>query len=89
MDRRGRGEELERGGKGERERGWIGGGGGRNWREGEGIILYYLLHFLTSTYFSFTEGRLVLSKTTALSPWSPGSAPSSGSTLSETEVKMA
>ena len=41
------------------------------------------------TYFSFTDGRLVLSNTTAVLPWLPDSAPSSGSTLRETEVMMA
>ena len=58
-----------------------GGGKERNLNANSSIIF--------DSHFKLTDGRLVLSKTTALSPWLPDSAPSSGSTLRDTEVIIA
>ena len=40
-------------------------------------------------HLRFTEGSVLLSNTTVTLPWSRGSSPSSGSTLRDTEVRMA
>ena len=48
-----------------------------------------MLAVVFDSHFKLTDGGLVLSNTTALSPRLPGSAPSSGSTLRDTEVIMA